>query len=60
MQSDFVEVCSHCRRSLTVRFRDFVDVGFYFHWVGDSYLIDVILFVDGVRCFLYGEVYRVK
>jgi hypothetical protein len=59
MKSDYLEVCSHCRRSLTVRFRDFEDVGFYFHWDGDYYCIDVVLFVEGSRLLfvLYREVY---
>lgn len=58
-----VEVCSHCRGDLTVRFRDFEDVGFRFHWDGDLYLIDVVLFVEECRSVcvnLYGEMYAVS
>jgi len=52
-----LKVCTHCRRSVTLRFRDFEDIGFHFHWVGDYYHIDVVLIVDGIRCCLFGEVY---
>jgi len=40
-----------------VRFRDFEDIGFYFHWVGNYYCADVILFVEGCRVVLFGEVW---
>jgi hypothetical protein len=46
MKSD-LEVCVHCRRSLTVHLGD--DISFRFHWDGDYYLIDVGLFVEGSR-----------
>ena len=54
--SDCVEVCSHCRHSFT--FRADAIIGFYAHWDGDYYLIDVVLFVEGSRLSvrLYGEV----
>jgi len=35
------KVCSHCRRDFRVRVSD--DIGFYGHWVGDYFLIDVVL-----------------
>ena len=60
MKSDCVEICSHCRPSLKVRFREFENVSFYFHWVGDVYCIDVMLvlasedFVTSLFCLMYG------
>jgi hypothetical protein len=57
--SDYVEVCSHCQRSFRVMVSD--DVGFYFHWVGDYFLIDVVLFFEGCRSVhvLHSEVYHI-
>ena len=61
--SDCLEVCGHCRRSFMVRFRDFTDVGFYFHWVDDYFLIDVVMFLEGFRSkmhVLYSRVYVIE
>ena len=55
--SDCLEVCGHCQRSLKVRFRDFEDIGFHFHWVGDFYCIDVLLIFEGFVIVLLREVY---
>ena len=41
---DSLLVCSHCRRDFKIRVSD--DVGFKFHWVGDEYLIDVVLLLE--------------
>jgi len=40
-------VCAHCRRPILLRFRDYNDVGFYFHWVKNYFFADVVLFVEG-------------
>ena len=54
-----LEVCPHCRRDFRVRVSD--DIGFYFYWVDNYYLFDVVLVVlEGSGCFmraLYREVY---
>ena len=47
-----IEVCSHCRHSVKVLFED---VGFYFHWVGDIYCIDVFLVFEDAVILLFGE-----
>ena len=56
MKSHSIEVCSHCRHSTKVLFEG---GGFYFHWVGDYYCIDVFLAFeeDGevIVIFLFGE-----
>ena len=53
----FIEFCPHCRCNSEVCVSD--DIDFYFHWVGDCYLIDVVLFVPeaSVLPVLYREVY---
>jgi hypothetical protein len=57
--SDCLEVCSHCRRDFRVRVSD--DIRFYFHWVGDYFLIDVVLLVPeaSISSVLYRRVYGV-
>jgi hypothetical protein len=58
MKSD-LRVCPHCRRDFKVRVSD--DIGFHAHWVGNYFLIDVVLFVPEVSgvflTVLYREVY---
>ena len=57
MKNDGMKVCSSCRRPLTLRFRDFEGVGFWFHWVGNYYCVDAVLFVEGYRIRLFSEVW---
>jgi len=45
-------ICSHCRHSLKVLFGDF---GFWFHWVGDYYCIDVFSTFEDAVVLLFGE-----
>jgi hypothetical protein len=54
-----LKVCSHCRRNFRSKVSD--DVDFYFHWVGDCYVFDVVLLSIGTRLLpiLYREVYRI-
>jgi len=47
-----VEVCPHCRHSVRVVFEE---SGFYFHWVGDTYCIDVFLVFEDAVILLFGE-----
>lgn len=57
---DELEVCVHCRHNFLFCVSD--DIGFRFHWFGDYYLVDVVLFVEG-SCFfpvLFREVYAVE
>jgi hypothetical protein len=37
----WLQVCSHCWRNFGLKVSD--DVGFYFHWVDDCYVFDVVL-----------------
>lgn len=55
-----LEVCLHCREAKTVLLSS--DVGVMLHWVGDSFLFDVVLRFEGckVSYVLYREVYVVK
>ncbi len=56
MESEF-KVCSRCFRNLRICVSD--DIVFYFHWVGDYFLIDVLLYVEGYTCYrpLHQEAY---
>ena len=47
MKSDSVGVCTHCRKNFAVRVSN--DIGFYFHWVDNQYLIDVVLCFEVTR-----------
>ena len=47
MKSDSVGVCTHCRKNFAVRVSN--DIGFYFHWVDNHYLIDVVLCFEVTR-----------
>ena len=55
-----LEVCPHCRRDFKVRVSE--DIGFYAHWVGNYFLIDVVLILSEARSWfvLYREVYVVE
>jgi len=50
-------VCRCCRKAVRLS----SDIGVIFHWVGNHFLIDVVLFVEGSRSvyILYSEVYVV-
>lgn len=54
MEND-LKVCSHCESEVRVS----EDIVFYTHWVGDYFLIDVLLIVEGYRVMhpLFQEVY---
>ena len=47
-----IRVCSHCRHSAKVLFED---GGFWFHWVGNYYCIDVFLVFEDAVIPLFGE-----
>lgn len=51
-----LKVCAHCRSEFRFRIND--DVGLYVHWVGDLYLIDIVLILEKRSLGLYHEVYR--
>lgn len=57
--NDYVDVCSHCRHEFRVDAID--DVAFYFHWLDDCFLVDVILRFEGchVSLVLHRDVYVV-
>ena len=62
MKNDFLEVCPHCRRDFRVRVSD--DIGFHAHWVGNYFLIDVVLIVPesalvfGLYHWVYSESFK--
>jgi len=58
---DSLEICSHCSRTPKgVRLSS--DIGVLFHWKGDYFLVDVVLFVEGSQGWLvlYREAYVVE
>jgi len=55
MRSD-LEVCPHSRRIVGVRAS--YDIGFVFHWVGNYFLIDVILVFGACRLIAGNVLYR--
>jgi hypothetical protein len=56
MKSD-LKVCPHCRKNIIVRLSS--DIGVAFHWEGDCFLVDVVLFFSESPLVhvLYREVY---
>lgn len=54
---DSVKVCSCCKHEFRIRVSD--DIGFHAYWIGNHYLIDVVLLISefSVVCLLYRRVY---
>lgn len=52
-----LEFCVRCRRSVAFRFRDFGDVGLYFHWVKNHFFVDVVFFVKNCPFLLFREIW---